>query len=154
MTDKEYLIYNNINFFNRYNSFRIKFKDIDETLENYDVKQVLKIFEELGYSKTTFVKNGVFFKIKEKEKPFEFYFHVSLKYGVCELILGGKNINTDIFVGGVYGNILDDILEYENKKQQSFPLPCFSNYNELKEILNNSLSIYEDYKTEFIKQFS
>ena len=156
MTDKEYLVYKNINFFNRYNAFRIKSTDIDinETLEKYDIGKVLEIFSELGYEKVKFIKSGTFFKETNKENPFEFYFHVSLKYGVCELILGGKNLEKDIFVGGVYGNIMSDLLSFESKEEKRFRRPCFTDYNELKEILKESLSIYEDFKKEFIKQYS
>lgn len=122
MTEQEYSLYKNINFYNRYNSFREKYVDVEPTLEKYEIIKVLEIFKELGYEKVKFMKSGRFFKVRNKEKPFDFYFHASLKYGICELILGGENTEKDIFIGGVYGNIMDDILFYKDNLEERFPL--------------------------------
>lgn len=154
MTEKEYLLYRNIDFYNRYNCFREKYKDVEPNLEKYEVNLVLNIFKNIGYDNVRFMKSGSFFKIKEKQKPYEFYFHVSLKYGVCELIIGGENLLTKTFVGSVFGGIMRDILKFEGKEEKRFPLPGYRNYYDLKIILKESLSIYEDFKKEFIKQYN
>lgn len=154
MTKQEYLLYENIDFYHRYNSFRIKYKGIEPTLENYEVDKVLNVFKEIGYEKVRFMKSTRFFKIIDKQKPFEFYFHISLKYGICELIMGGKNTDKSIFVGGVYGNIMRDIIYYKSEEEKRFPLPAFGNYTDLRIILKEALFIYEDFKIEFIKQYS
>ena len=44
MTEKEYLLYINIDFYNRYNCFREKYKDLEPKLEKYEVNLVLNIF--------------------------------------------------------------------------------------------------------------
>lgn len=154
MTKQEFLLYENIDFYNRYNCFREKYKGVEPTLEKYEVDKVLNVFRDIGYENVSFMKSGSFFKVKDKQKSYEFYFHASLKYGICELIIGGKNTNKGIFVGGVYGNIMSEITNYKSAEEKRFPLPGFSNYSDLKIILKKSLSLYEDFKIEFIKQFS
>lgn len=149
--EKQLRIYENINFCSRYENLSKK-NQFENTFENYSNDEVVRIIEKIGH-RAKFIKNGNFFKIEEKAFGIKFYFHINLKYGFTELIIGATNIELDEFIlGGPFGGIFKDIAYVKDGEEKSVRKPKFSTYEELQEILKEALSIYEDFKVEFLKQ--
>jgi len=152
LTSKDYILLNKINFDTRYKELSKK-NQYDITFENYSNEEVIKMMNMLGYTAKYF-KNGNFFKIEEKLNDIIFYLNISLKYGLAEFIIGGtKAITKEFIYGGTFGNIFKDIKYFTNEEtDQGVNKPSFRNYDDLKVILKEAFSIYEDFKSEIIKQ--
>lgn len=168
MIDEKYIyekkqldFYNSIDYYKKLESLSKRYPINDGRLEKLDKKKVLKIFEDLGYT-AKYMGKEKFYKIHQDFDEYEGYFHVSLVYGLVELIFGfsKKDIpfsyKSDYHIGGTAAQICSlikyalnrDIEEYRNP---SIRKPCFTNFEELKEILKESLFLYEDMKKEFFK---
>ncbi len=134
-----------INFIERYKTLSNKYAfDLKEAFERYDINEVLNIIDGLGY-KASYNKSENFFKIVEKTPEFKFQFNISLKYGLVELIWAiwmGKE-----YFDGSNWVMLKRLLDGMDENLRD---PRFRNYVELKEILEIALSIYEDFKHEFL----
>lgn len=147
-------IYDNIDYYNRLIDLCKSYKT-ENHLEKTDKNKVLKIFSDFGYLKTKYKTNEKFYQIKECIENLEFYFHVSLRYGVFELMFGVIQVSPkEHLAGGAFGRVLkqirsnkDNLLELPDNR------PSFSSYNELKEILESALNLYEDFKKEFVKEY-
>lgn len=100
------------------------------------------IFGDLGYQ-LAHDKREDFFEILEEEPPFKFRFVVSLKSGMVEFIWSVLK-NGELEIGGP----LDMIKETLDEKDERVRLPIFRNYDDLKEILTEAFSMYEDLKLE------
>ncbi|HEX9059203.1 MAG TPA: hypothetical protein VF941_03395 [Clostridia bacterium] len=134
-----------INFIERYKALSNKYAfDLKEAFERYDINEVLNIIDGLRY-KASYNKSENFFKIVEKTHKFKFQFNISLKYGLVELIWAiwrGKE-----YFDGSSWVMLKRLLDGTDENLRD---PRFRNYVELKEILEIALSIYEDFKHEFL----
>ena len=155
MTEKEYQVYEHIDFYKRYNENKV-FEYREDYSEHFNKIQksiIIDFFSELGY-KARYIGNGRFFKINEKNKPYEFNFHVAhLLWGAAEIMMFAKNTNSDIFIGNTFGNISSDIDDYLNGSNERRPLPTFRNMEDLSNALKEALVIYEDFKKEFVKHY-
>lgn len=152
LTIKEYILLNKIKFDVRYKELSKK-NQFELTFENYSNEEIIKIIDNLGY-KSKYYKSGNFFKIEEKISDVLFYLNISLKYGLTEFIIGGTKITTKQFIyGGTFGNIFKDMNYFIDKvENDTVSKPSFRNYDDLQIILKEALSIYEDFKYEFLKQ--
>jgi len=150
---KEYDVYKNIDFANRYEAIS-KNHQFEDSFEKYSNEEVVKLISELGY-KSKYIKSDNFFRTQDKIQNVEFYFHICLKHGIVELIIGAVNTeNNKLITGGVFGWLHSDIKEAEgiilDKKVRK---PQFRSYNDLREILKEAFSIYEDFKREVVVVF-
>lgn len=152
LNSKEYQIYKNIDFTNRYEKLSNDFQSEKEL--DFKTEDVLKIIRELGYQ-AKFIKKYNFYKVEEKIDGIKFYLNISLKYSIAELIIGATKIKTDQFItGDVFGGLYRDVKYAEGVDLQSgINLPSFSTYNDLDAILKEAFSIYEDFKKEVIKEY-
>lgn len=144
-------LYEKICLYNRFESLSKKFPVDLDTLEKYSIEEAKSIIENLGYT-VRFIKKETFFKVEQVLGDYEFHYHISLKWGHVELIIGGKNTKSGISEGSVFGDICQRIdLEMGVSNPPLIKKPGFRNYDELTEILKEAFDIYEDFKTEFMK---
>ncbi|NTE04381.1 hypothetical protein G6M26_06110 [Agrobacterium tumefaciens] len=151
MNSKEYQLYKNIDFANRYAVLSNSFQFEDRL--DYSNDKVLSLIAKLGY-KAKYIKNNNFFKIEEKINGYKFYLNICLKYSNTELIIGATEIEKDQFItGSVFGGLYNDIKYAEGiDLEENIRDPKFRNYEDLQIILENAFGIYEDFKRELIKQ--
>lgn len=136
-----------ISFLDRYKALREKFPWTDESFEGYSNVEVLRIIETFGYE-VKYDKRDGFFGIKESMGRYDFRFNISCKYGVVELIWDIVKEGERLTLGGPWGLIGDLLLG----EQCNVKKPAFRNYDDLKEILKEAFSMYEDFKRESVKQ--
>lgn len=142
------LVLKRIQLYERYKKLCAEYSTKDY-LETQDKKKVLTILKELGYS-SKYVTGERFFQIKEVKSEFEFYFHLSLRYGVTDIIFGGTYLESDYYLGGPVHHLWKVLhSERGGDYDETLVKPAFSNYNELREILNKAFKLYEDFKIEF-----
>jgi hypothetical protein len=155
MTEKEYQVYKNIDFYKRYNENKVFFhrSNHEEDFGTLEKNIIINFFNEQGY-KARYIGNGRFFKIHEKNKPYVFNFHVAhLLWGAAEIMMFAKNTNSSIFIGNTFGNICSDIDNFLNGSHERRPLPTFRNIEDLYNALKEALVIYQDFKKEFVKHY-
>ena len=145
-------IYDKINFEERYFEL-LQNHSHKDYLEKPKKENVLETLKKLGYSAKFFSKEGFYQVEKITIGNYDFYFNCGLKYGVCELIFGAKNIETNAKIGGVVTRIFKLI---KRAKGEDIISPIkdlsFSSYEELESILKEALVLYEDLKAEVLKQ--
>jgi hypothetical protein len=120
----------------------------NEGFGKYDNKEAINVFKELGY-KAVHIKKENFFRITEGIDDYKFEFNISLKYGGTEFIWAvwkGKELQT----GSPWG-VLKKLLESNDERVRS---PIFRNYHDLKEILQEALLMYEDFKRELLSIYN
>ena len=118
---KEYNVYKNIDFANRYEAIS-KNHQFEDSFEKYSNEEVVKLIFDLGY-KNKYMKSDNFFRIQDKIGNIKFYFHICLKYGVVELIIGAVNTDNDKFItGGVFGNLYRNIKYIEGLEKKNYEI--------------------------------
>lgn len=139
----------NIDFLSRYRALHEKFPLIDGVMHACSNEEVLRVLESLGY-KFKYAKKENFFGLKEVISNYAFTFNISCKYGVVELIWDIVLNGERLMLGGPWGLTCDLLLNdtCDIKK------PAFKSCDELKDILQEALSIYEDFKKEAMKEFA
>lgn len=149
---KELELYRKINFCNRFEKLSNCYQ-FDNTFERYSNDEVIKIISANTY-KVKYVKSGNFFKIEEKLFDIKFYLHISLKYGNIELIFGSVDIKTNKYITGGPFSRLYGLIKFKEgiNLENNIRYPKFRNYDDLRAILKEAFSIYEDFKKELIFQ--
>lgn len=138
-----------IDFVSRYQSICEKHYDFDNRMRD-STKQIQKeVLDKFGY-KYKYISNGSFYQIKEQENNITFQLHLVLKRGIVETLLfiieEGKTVEPQ----GRIDFFPEDLgITYDRMK---YGLPKYCSEEELREILADLFSIYEDLKTEVIKQ--
>ncbi len=157
ISNKLMSVYNNINYYSRYKDLSEKYFTEEERLEKIDKKIVLNILSDLGYT-GKYNSRESFFQIQEDFRNKKFYFNINLKYGLVELIFGlldDIDEEKNQIIGGTACGVCE-LIEI-NKGQESNEYikdPRFRTYEELKEILKEAFSLYEDLKKEVVKIYS
>jgi len=147
-------LYDSIQLFERYNKLSEEYRHSDELLEKTDKKKVIQIFENFGY-KAKYRSGEKFYQITEEICNYQFYFHVSLRYGKVELIFGlKKEINGEHYGGSITSVCKRIEITKEDVSEGYIKKPSFKSYQQLENILQESLLIYEDFKKEFVKEYS
>lgn len=151
LNSKEYSVYKNIDFISRYEALSNSFQFEDRL--DYANDKVLDLLNTLGY-KAKYVKNNNFFKVEEKIGGIKFYLNICLKYSNSELIIGATDVVRDQFItGSVFGALYKDLKYAEGiDLDKNIKKPKFRTYEDLEAILKEAFSIYEDFKTELLKQ--
>jgi hypothetical protein len=138
-----------IDFTSRYKHISTKHQYTDNSIK-LEVDSVLLMLSELGYV-FKYIKSESFFKLLVKHAPFQLQFNISLKYGNVELIWDVLENGQRLSLGlGTWSNISSLLLD-DGKKVL---MPKCRNSDDLREILKEALSIYEDFKVELLKQLS
>ncbi len=139
-----------IDFISRYKALSEEYSfALNQSFENYSNDNVLNIISSMGYS-VKYIKNGNFFKIVELYGRYKFQFHLSLKYGVVELIWAVWHEAVILQIGGPWG-MTKRLLDGE-KEEDKVRLPVFRNYDDLQKILEDAFGIYEDFKKTLMDQ--
>lgn len=138
-------VLNKINFIERYKTL-CRLNQFANNENRLEVEKVLEIIKEFGYS-PRYNKSENFFKIVEKESPFQLQFNICVKYGNVELIWDIlKNKSRLLFGLGGWSSVVDILTN------QRILMPKFRNYEDLREVLKVAFAIYEDFKKELLKQ--
>ncbi|WP_025694110.1 hypothetical protein [Paenibacillus durus] len=77
---------------------------------------------------------------------YKFQFNISLKYGLVEFIWAVWK-NNDLQTGLPWG-MLKQLLD--GRDDEKVKKPVFRNYGDLKEILKDAFSMYDDFKRELV----
>ncbi len=145
LSKKAVSLYDSINFYARYKALSKDFRR-EEYLNKTDKKEVIELLKVLGYSAKYFTGEQ-FYQILEEDETYEYYFHLSVKYGVCELIFGATNKKTQEHVGDTAAAICKDIeLTKGQVADDDIQKASFGSYAELTEILKRAFGMYEDFK--------
>ena len=145
LSKKAMSVYGAINFYDRYKALSEDFGG-DKFLRKQDRSKVTKLLKELGYSAKYFTGEQ-FYQILEEDETYEYYFHLSVKYGVCELIFGATNKKTQEHVGDTAAGVCKDIELTKGQVIDGFIRGArFADYEVLTEILKRAFGIYEDFK--------
>lgn len=130
-----------INFAHRYSEMCKKHSDFENSLNEYD-NEIIKDFLQSKGMKVAFAKRENFYKIKESIGTLSVQFNIIPKRGFLQFVWDVKRGNERLDLGwGMWESIARE-LSTEAKK------PLFVSIEELKEILSEALSIYEDFKAE------
>ncbi|GKX65105.1 hypothetical protein [Inconstantimicrobium mannanitabidum] len=116
--------------------------DRDNTFEDYDNNEIIMAFSDIGY-KAKYDKNENFFKVTESVLNYRIQVHACLKYGFIEL--GWYLFSQDKYYDGDTWSSIKRELDGEENLLRDL---VFHNYEELKEILKEVFSMYEDFKRE------
>ncbi|PCE64860.1 hypothetical protein [Sediminicola luteus] len=135
----------NIDFLNRYKKLSNTYRDEDNCFDRYDNNKVIEVIESFGYE-TKYFKSEDFFMIKQQIQDYEFQFNLKFKYGACEFIWGVIRNSERLPLGGPWGAIIDLL----DKTHRPLPLPLFSSYDTLKDILVEAFDLYEGFKDELL----
>lgn len=133
-----------IEFSERYSRLYSKYSEVTafETVTSDEVNQVLNGMQlDLPYS-----KKEKFFKLREDTADYTFQLNIAVPYGMVELIFFAELKKEKKKMGGPFGRLLKMV---EPKVKRSLKIP-FSNLEELRHILKEGLSIFEDLKFEII----
>ena len=136
-----------INFAEKYITLSKKYPEKNDSLEKYSIEIVSNIIKGFGYNYTYF-KSENFFRLFESFNNYNLWIHISLRYGLVDLMLYVKYKKELLFPCGSFNWIVSDIGLSGGK---IISLPCFTNYEELEEILKEGLDIYKDFKDEFLR---
>ena len=151
LSKKDLEIYEKINLYKRHYTLSVQ-NNYESTFENYSNEKVIEIVKELGYT-AKYRKKENFFQIIETINEMRFYFHFSLKYGLVEIIMGMMDKNKKNIIGGLVPNICKKIEIVKNEeKKGDIKKARFRNYEDFKNILREYFLIYEDLKTEVLKE--
>lgn len=140
--------YEQIKFLERYERLSGMYQDAD-CFEDFENDEILKIFKnlELDFS---YNKKENFFSKREIINDMDFRLNLSLKYGKVEIIMWGKNTQTNEEFGGPLIRVIKLIkMSYDNNDVIRIPYPCFSNYKEFEEIVHEVILLYNDFKKKF-----
>lgn len=147
LKEKELKNYQKIKMFERYCSLSNNFRT-NEPFENFDKNKVLKILKKVNDDFKYYIKEG-FFGLNEKQEDFDFKFNLSLKYGIVESIIWGRdNLTNEQFGGAVSRTIKLIQMSIEKENIERIVYPKFKDYEELYNIVQELYRLYTDFKME------
>lgn len=140
-------IYSSIDLFNRYYLLSNNFNS-EDSLEDYDSIEIGEIFYKENCD-FRFNKKESFFGLTEEFENYTFKLNFSLKYGVVESIIWGKNDESGDQYGGPISRMVKQIQIAEGVEEiEKVNYPRFSSPSDLRLIIKELYSIYEDFKME------
>lgn len=144
-----YESFRNIDFINRYKKIMDAHNHpLDDILARMEKTIIKNTFKEIGYD----------FKISSPGQFYEFYETINDYSFKISIKISGGMITTYIYIY-VYGDIVKiDYTNFafiyrilKNNMEEVTNAPKFKNFNELLIILKDLISIYENFKIEFLK---
>lgn len=143
-----YESFSKINFIERFEKIRKSFNDFENRMTKLDNREVKRVFNEQGY-KVKIFSPGQEFYFDVFLDDYKFYFEINKKHGIilCRIEVFKKEIKiaeyTPLhFIYRVLINDMDLLLD---------PI-CYTSLDDFEAILKEFLSMYEDFKAEFLKQ--
>ena len=143
-------IYKKINFVNRYKLICEKHDDFNNRMEGNRVDLYEEILNELEI-KYKYYKKDRFFKLEDQIKDFKFNLHFDFKDGIVEALIYIEKGDEYFKPNGRFDFIPEELGIDFNRK--IYNLPKYTKEIELKEIITEIISIYEDFKFELLKQY-
>ncbi len=129
-----------INFANRYKAICEKHSDFENSMNDYN-RDFIKDYVTSKGIKVAYIKSESFFKVIENVGGLKVQFNIIPKRGflqfVWDVTKGGDRLNLG---WGMWESITRELERIEVKK------PLFTSIEELEEILQEALSIYDDFK--------
>lgn len=138
-----------IDFTNRYKKTMENHSDFENRMQKIDKKEILKALKELGYTFKVF-SPGQDFYIEDVVLHFKFIFSFKAKNAIMEnyihVYMDEKKIPF------LYPNLAFVYRFLVGDMTTSVKAQNFKNYEEFKTIISTLLNIYEDFKSEFLRQ--
>ena len=133
---------------NRYKAISDKYTKLDQSFklssnEVLDIAKQLNIY--LKYSKD----RGYY--TEENIQNYSIKFGIYIKRNIVQLGMSVKDTLSNTFVCSAPWSYLAELITEPNPVK--IFLPVFCNYDDLKGILKEAFSIYEDFKKEIIKEY-
>lgn len=135
----------NMSFIERYKAISAKFSQKDSTY-NCEPLQVIEILEGLGI-RTKLSNGDQFFADFELIGDFKFRFGLTIKYNIIEFDISIINPTLNIRSGGSFGLIVQLMTDWST----SIINPGFSNFEQLKSLLEEGVKLFDDVKTAVLK---
>ncbi len=148
-----YETYKSIDFLDKYRVIYPQwFLDSDTILKRMNKKENLNVMKELGYEFKIFTP-GQHYRYVETFDRIELVLSCKISGGIITpyiyIYIDGENINHRYGLrnnlGFVYKHLTNDFEQIVNAL-------CFSNLEDLKEIMASVIGIYEDFKKEFLSK--
>lgn len=140
---KEALI--KIDFIKRYeeisNKYNLERISSSRRLVYLDGEEVMEIVRDLGYSPIFDSKEKFYKIVQEQCGDFSFCVHIILRDGMVDLVWVVRE-KEELLLGAPWGTYTRRLIDssYRIKK------PIFGNYEDLREILDVTFKMYEDFK--------
>lgn len=151
MKEKLKIVFEKINFVCRYQKICEEHSDFDNRMSKNNKKLTDETLDFFKYNYKYFT-NGSFYQIKEVKDDITFQLHLVLKGGVVESLLYIYIKDKFMEPNGRFDFLPEKLgIPFERDKYNLF---FYVNEDELRLILKEIFSIYEDLKDEFIKQYS
>lgn len=144
-----YRAFDNINFSERYKTIFKKYNDFENMMTRMDKSKNIATFKELGYDFKIF-SPGQYYNFEEQIEDVRFKLSLRINKGFITeyiyLYIDNEKVNiSHNNFAFLYRHLI------KNMEAESTAL-VFKDFNELKSVLKELLSIYEDFKVEFLKQ--
>lgn len=142
-------IFENIDFVKRYQSICEKHNDFENRMRDSTKQLQKEVLDKFNY-RYKYISNGSFYQIKEEHNKLLLQLHMVFKRGIIETLLFIEINGKEIEPQGRIDFFPEELgIPFERNKYNLF---FYSNKQELKEILADLFSIYEDLKNEVIKE--
>ncbi len=139
MNDKLEQVLYKIDFFERVKKLSERYIS-DSTEFIYDVNRILEILLELGYS-AIYHNRESFFEITDEYGSYRIKFQISVEYGYLDAgwyVYKGNSL--------IWGDVWQMLsIDFDDRYEEKMK-PTFSSYEEMREILRETLMLYEDFK--------
>jgi phosphoserine phosphatase len=141
--------YRSIDFENRYKKLMAEHNDFNNRLQKIEKKEILAVLKGLGYSFKVF-SPGQDFYVENITEKYKFIFSFKCKNAIMENYIYVYRDNQKLPYSNpnlafTYKHIVGNIIVPVNAQN-------FKDYKEFEEIIKEILSIYEDFKVEFLRQ--
>jgi hypothetical protein len=140
--------YRSIDFAIRYKKLMNEHNDFQNRLQKVEKKEVLAVLKNLGYNFKVF-SPGQDFYIENVTGEYKFIFSFKCKSAIMENYIFVYYNNAKIIYEENLAFIFRALMGDMNT---STTAPKFRDYEEFQKIITLILQIYEDFKTEFLKQ--
>lgn len=144
-------VYKKIDFVNRFKKISINHNDFKNSLSGNNKEMYDRILSKFIYP-VKYFKKETFYKIEEKLGNITFIFQLVLKNGIVEPMLYVKLNENYLGPDHRFDSVCEKLEDSFTRRE--FPIPVYSSEEELEEILNEIFAIYEDFKSELLKQQS
>lgn len=138
--------YSSIDLLARYKDLSNKFNS-KEVLEELDKEKIIEYLKELN-CRFSYSSKENFYGLGEQEGNYDFKFNVSLKYGMVEPIIWGKNVCTEEQYGGALIRVTK-LMQISSgvEKVERIMYPRYKTEDDLKQILKELYVLYQDFKS-------
>ena len=142
-------VYKKIDFVNRYKLICEKHNDFTNRIEGNKIILYEKTLNKLNVN-YKYNKKDRFFQVQSTINECDFKLHLDLRGGLVEVLIYIERGKEYFKPNGRFDFIPEELGMEFNRK--IYNLPKYTTENELEEILKEIFSIYEDFKTEFLKE--